>query len=590
MNTLHSLGRKLGAAPVFQALSALQKWAYILLLGAAFCAAGGLKIWLVAGGVVPFNSDEAIVALMARHILQGHLPAFFYGQAYMGSLDALLVAPGFALFGEQVWVIRLVQGLLYLGILASTVRLGQMAFPSPWTGVVAALLLAVPTVNVTLYTTASLGGYGEALLLGNLILLVGLRLIKNMDAKDMDASSPGAGRWQWLIWGFFAGVGLWAFGITLIYSLPVGACLAWRVWRRYRQSAGGRPPAAGEWRLVAGAAGQVLLGGLLGAAPWWLYAFQYGFAALVRELGGGAIAGVERLSWLWQVLQHMYSLILLGSTAIFGFRPPWNVQWLALPLLPFVLLFWMAVIVYIISLADKKDRPGHTARGLLLAVMLTLILGFIFTPFGADPSGRYFLPLAVPLALFAADMILSLREQIGRLAFGLIALLLAYNLWGTVQVANKFPPGVTTQFNEITQVDHSYMDELSVFLRQNGETRGYTNYWVSYPLAFSSQEELIFIPRLPYHKDFRYTERDDRYAPYDRLVAQSERVAYITTRHEPLNTYLRRQFTALGVGWQETRIGEYQVFYALTDKVTPAEIGLGSNSDGMKVKADETDQ
>jgi hypothetical protein len=51
---------------------------------------------------VPFNADEAIVALMARHILQGERPIFFYGQAYMGSLDAYLVALGFLLFGQQI--------------------------------------------------------------------------------------------------------------------------------------------------------------------------------------------------------------------------------------------------------------------------------------------------------------------------------------------------------------------------------------------------------------------------------------------------------------------------------------------------------
>jgi hypothetical protein len=38
--------------------------------------------------VLPFNSDEAIVGLMARHMLQGERPLFFYGQAYLGSLDA----------------------------------------------------------------------------------------------------------------------------------------------------------------------------------------------------------------------------------------------------------------------------------------------------------------------------------------------------------------------------------------------------------------------------------------------------------------------------------------------------------------------
>ncbi len=51
---------------------------------------------------------------MARHILGGERPIFFYGQAYMGSLDAWLVAAGFWFFGQQVWVIRFVQILLYL--------------------------------------------------------------------------------------------------------------------------------------------------------------------------------------------------------------------------------------------------------------------------------------------------------------------------------------------------------------------------------------------------------------------------------------------------------------------------------------------
>ena len=50
-----------------------------------------LKAALLYADVVPFNADEAVVALMGRHILQGERPVFFYGQAYLGSLDAWLV-------------------------------------------------------------------------------------------------------------------------------------------------------------------------------------------------------------------------------------------------------------------------------------------------------------------------------------------------------------------------------------------------------------------------------------------------------------------------------------------------------------------
>jgi hypothetical protein len=148
-------------------------------------------------------------------------------------------------------------------------------------------------------------------------------------------------------------------------------------------------------------------------------------------------------------------------------------------------------------------------------------------------------------------------------------------LWGNIQCARRFPPGLTTQFYAPTIIDHRADQALIDFLRQEGETRGYSNYWVAYPLAFHSEEEIIFVPRLPYHLDLRYTPRDDRYAPYAAMVDQSQRVAYITTRNPALDDYLRTHFAGLGVQWQEKQIGDYQIYYQLSRSVRPQEIGLG---------------
>jgi hypothetical protein len=156
--------------------------------------------------------------------------------------------------------------------------------------------------------------------------------------------------------------------------------------------------------------------------------------------------------------------------------------------------------------------------------------------------------------------------------------LLGFNLWGTVESALQKPPGITTQFNAITQIDHSQDDALIEFLTSKGETRGYSNYWVSYPLAFLSGEELIFVPHLPYHLDFRYTLRDSRYKPYEAQVALSDQVAYITTHHPELDDYIRSSLGGLKVDWQEAKIGDYQIFYQLSKVVSPTEIGLGVNS------------
>jgi len=489
-----------------------EKLVWLLLLLFTFTTALAFKAWLVFGDFIPFNADEAIVALMARHILQGARPVFFYGQAYMGSLDAYLVAGAFSIFGENVEVIRLVQSLLYICVIATTVWLGKLVFNSWKIGGLAALIMALPTVNVTLYTTVSLGGYGEALLIGNLVLIVAL-LINRSLTSNSDALL------LWFILGFLSGLGLWSFGLTIVYTLPAVLYTGYYLSRKYVKSRNTMDEESntsddkGFFRTVAVPLLILVLGGIFGSAPWWGYAIDQGIKQLLVELGGGAIAGVEGLPWVFQVGQHLVSFFVLGGTVIFGLRPPWGVHWLALPMLPFVLFFWMGVLIYMMRFL-RQSSPYRGAAWLLTGVMLTLIAAFIFTPFGADPSGRYFLPLAIPLALFAASMITSLGNRFGGWAYALIALLLVFNLIGTLQSARQYPPGITTQFYAPAQVDHSSIEELEEFLHRRGETHGYTNYWVSYPLAFRSGESLIYVPGLPYHLDFRYTQRDNRYAPW----------------------------------------------------------------------------
>ena len=137
------------------------------------------------------------------------------------------------------------------------------------------------------------------------------------------------------------------------------------------------------------------------------------------------------------------------------------------------------------------------------------------------------------------------------------------------------PPGISTQFDKVAQVDQRYMDELITFLDDNQIHTGYTNYWVSYPLAFLSGEEMIFIPRLPYHEDFRYTARDDRYSPYQAIVSADKNPAYITTKHPDLDGYLRRQFNRRGIKWEEKSVGDFQIFYNLSDPIHINDLGLG---------------
>ena len=561
-------------------------WLYGLL--SAIIAAVMLKLSLLLVGVIPFNADEAIVALMARHILAGELPIFFYGQAYMGSLDAFLVAGVFKLVGNGVWSIRLVQIGLYSLTILTTAYICRRITGSWKVGVIAAWFLAIPNVNMTLYSTVSLGGYGEMLLIGNLILLVTHRI-----TWEIDHCNEKKVLWPWFALGFLSGIGLWAFGLSLVYSITAVIYLAWYLYRTrhmVKHSENAYPFADKLGYLFnnqiidkpvirSGFVGILLVGLVFGSAPWWAYAQQTGFSTLLHELGGGAIAGVEGLNPLQQVFQHILNLSLFGTTVTLGLRPPWEIRWLAMPLAPLVIIFWIGVVAYAVrkSIAELKIGPqgeAFTHAPLLIGILLFLVVGFILTPFGADPSGRYFLPAGVILAIFAAQAVRSWSLRLNNYAWVVVVLILSAHLWGTFQVARLFPPGLTTQFDRVTQIDHTYDQELIQFLRSKGEIRGYTNYWVAYPLAYLSDEEIIFVPKLPYHQDLRYTPRDNRYSEYNLLVNQAEKVAYITTNNPPLDKQIRSGFKKRNVSWRETQIGDYHIYYQLSKRTPPELLGL----------------
>jgi hypothetical protein len=186
------------------------------------------------------------------------------------------------------------------------------------------------------------------------------------------------------------------------------------------------------------------------------------------------------------------------------------------------------------------------------------------------------MPLAVPLALLAADLLERIRRAgRGWAAHSILAGLLGFQVLGTISVAEMQPPGITTQFDVSTQLDHTWDGALISFLQDQNETRGYSTYWVSYPIAFESREDVILVPALPYHADLRYSARDNRYPPYAEEVARSPRVAYVAAGNEALETFLRTNLGRLGLAWHEERIGGYLVFYGLSRHVAPAELGVG---------------
>lgn len=517
-----------------------------------------LKIVLLATDSVSFHSDEAVLGLMARHILQGHRPIFFYGQLYMGALDAYLIAASFAIFGQTVLAIRLVQVILYLATLGTTYGLAWRITHNRFAATAAALLFAIPPVMVSVYTTATLGDYQEILLLNNLIFWI---------VWDIFDGKKQSSAW-WFLAGILAGLGWWSLALIIVSLAPLTLQGLWHFRRKL------------PMQKIA----TLLLGFLIGAAPWVYAVADYGPSAILNaqsrpESQEDSLAETD-LEGSGNQVTRLISLLLFNLPSLFGLKPSWSIDWIA-PLIGIPLVMMYILILWGFArrvLARKETVFIQMAFTSILIGSLALMFTFVMFPSGGDPTGRYILPLYPLLAILIGEWISRQQSQAPTrpyrtwLTSGFLILLLGYNLWGNVRSIRDNPPGLTTQFSEISDIPNSDDDTLIDFLDSIGVNRGYTSYWVSYRFAFLTHERILLVPLLPYKEDLSYGKVDNRYPTHVDEVTQADEVVYVTANHPELDRQLRERFTALEINFDEKRLGRFTIFYHLSRHVAPQEL------------------
>src|SRR5437660_2232512 len=103
----------------------LRSWRHYWPLGLCMLLTLGIRLWLVVRTHGFIDGDEALVGIQAQHILRGELPTYYYGQPYMGSLEAYLIALIFAVVGSSTWAMRCEPILLSLALVWLTWRLAS---------------------------------------------------------------------------------------------------------------------------------------------------------------------------------------------------------------------------------------------------------------------------------------------------------------------------------------------------------------------------------------------------------------------------------------------------------------------------------
>ena len=187
-----------------------------------------IRAWLVYHTLGVIDGDEAMVGIQAQHILRGELPVYFISQAYMGSLEAYLMALLFAIAGSSLWTLRAEPILLSLLLVWLTWKLAAILADAtklpPYAKrrfmFIATLLAALPPLYDAIIELRTLGGYIETFVLMLLLLISAFRLTQRW--REGGSLRELALRWVGI--GFIVGLGFW------VNPLIISAVLAAAIW------------------------------------------------------------------------------------------------------------------------------------------------------------------------------------------------------------------------------------------------------------------------------------------------------------------------------------------------------------------------
>ena len=520
------------------------------------------------------DSDEGTMGLMALHITHGAHPVFFYGQTYMGALQAYLGAALFTLFGASVFTLRLGLLLLFMLFLAVMYALVRRLYDHRF-ALFSLALLALGGPEILKPQLLALGGYPETLLFGALSLLLALWLA-------FDARSNRHTRWlrlaAYAAFGATLGLGWWS--DPLVLPFLVAATLLLVVCCARDLHWGGL--AAVALGLLTGLAPQIAYSlahpGEMGATA--VAAFQpQGVGTLaqlparlgLQALGTALISFPDITSVGWvcpMALDHAgipSSGSALGTFACAGLRGGWSLGALALGGIATAVTLQAlcglratkqssgesesAPASHAFADGPSPRRGGGRGRGLSLARdwsdddhraaviqfgRLALLVGggltlvmYLISPAAIPPGhARYLIGIAIALPailypLWVAATVPRLDAKaprrswirqvlVSRLCLGLVLLTLA---GGVVATYRQTPA---------THAQYAADQALARDLERLGIRHLYTDYWTCYKVAFLTREKITCAVL-----GSSLEPGNNRYPPYVAAVANDPHAAYV---------------------------------------------------------------
>lgn len=445
------------------------------------------------------NSDAAVTALQARHLLQGEWSWFLWGAGYQSSVDPLMVAIGFFLFGDSArtaMAVPLVGHLIVVALAYAVLRrrLGAVL------GAVAALPLVFTPVAINLII--QYGARQWCIVLVFLSLFLADRASRRRRAGLAFALS-----------GFFLALSLYVdlYALQFVPAFGVLALLC------------GLDGSTGVRSGLRGALVRVSLwlgGAIAGLIPIFI------LRSVVQASGSQASIVFHRIGANFSLLWETCLPFLLGykvwapGRSLYAdlWSPPgWFHAIQVLGALCFAVLLLSGFVLFL-----SRGLPWEARRlgvfGALAA--LTSFCAFMFSPLPSDQwSSRYLAPI-VWMAPFAFVPI-ALRLGPRRFAAAVAPYLVSAAVGGWV----SYGLGVRGAW-PVVEPRADLRGEMRVqqFLQERGIHHAAAQYWLAYRLTFLLREDPIVVP---------FSPGEDRHPPFRRKFEAASQVAYIFHPSEP---------------------------------------------------------
>lgn len=363
-----------------------------------------MRLWIV--GQTPLGQidlDEASAGLQAQRMLHGHFDTFFPRQAYGGTAETALVAVSQALIGHNGFALKVVPVVLHLMAAILVWRTGLRVFGRRLPAIVAGSVLWLGPAFGVWESTKERGFYGMLLAVSAATIFLVVR-----------AADEGLGQRQAILLGGVVGLGLWTTPLALLVSIPAGV---WLLARRFD--------------LVRRSGGLVVIGAVVGAAPWLAWNLQHGWASLTAPPSLGS-------TWAGRFRDLFDRLPVVTNMA-----PPWDPGRRLIPTA--VVIIAVVVVTAVTTLRTRRQAPGLIA---ILVVGYTIGYPFNGLAVSAGYDPRYLYALLPALSLAVAGLLPDLDESRHGLSLVLGTSLLVGSLssWGLVGLDTSARHSTEQQF------------------------------------------------------------------------------------------------------------------------------------------------